>query len=215
MRPLGVGFGKRRRFWSSSRRVHSASMPIGALQRASRHCLWTLPTSRHGIRARCNPCLESAKALPPPSARCSPPVGGISFSVCAARRIPWPCSPEAWLPILHAQHGTWHFTALYSNTGRAHELGRTRDWVVIYYYDGDHVEGQCTVVTETQGVLKGRRVVRGREVECTEHYATVAEAPASASASAAATCSLTATKLSGVTEIESIPHSTRNPANSG
>jgi DNA uptake protein ComE-like DNA-binding protein len=78
---------------------------------------------------------------------------------------------EAWLPILHTQQGAWHFTALYSNTGRAHELGRSRDWVVIYYYDGDHVEGQSTVVTETHGVLKGRRVVRGREAECTEHYA--------------------------------------------
>jgi hypothetical protein len=27
-------------------------------------------------------------------------------------------------------------------------------------------EGQCTVVTETSGALKGQRVVRGREDEC-------------------------------------------------
>ncbi|WP_202951144.1 hypothetical protein [Synechococcus sp. PCC 7336] len=27
-------------------------------------------------------------------------------------------------------------------------------------------EGQCTVVTETRGLLTGRRVVRGRESEC-------------------------------------------------
>jgi putative hydrolase len=80
-------------------------------------------------------------------------------------------SGEAWLPILHAQRGAWHFTALYSNTARAHELGKTKDWVVVYYYDDDHVEGQCTVVTETSGHLKGRRVVRGREHECAEHYA--------------------------------------------
>jgi DNA polymerase (family X) len=80
-------------------------------------------------------------------------------------------SGEAWLPILHAQRGAWHFTALYSNTARAHELGRTRDWVIIYYYDDDHVEAQCTVVTETSGQLRGKRVVRGREPECSKHYA--------------------------------------------
>lgn len=77
---------------------------------------------------------------------------------------------EAWLPVLHATRGDWHFTALFSNTARAHELGRTHDWVVIYYYDGEHVEAQCTVVTETRGALAGRRVVRGREEECRAHY---------------------------------------------
>jgi DNA polymerase (family 10) len=80
-------------------------------------------------------------------------------------------NPEgaAWLPILHTQRGEWHFTALYSNTARAHGLGRTRDWVVIYFYDDHHVEGQHTVVTETRGSLAGRRVVRGREAECRPH----------------------------------------------
>jgi len=72
---------------------------------------------------------------------------------------------EAWLPILHAERNGWHFTALFSNTARAHELGRTNDWVVIYFYDDDHREGQCTVVTETHGPLEGRRVIRGRESE--------------------------------------------------
>lgn len=72
---------------------------------------------------------------------------------------------KAWLPVLHAQRGEWHFTALFSNTERAHRLGQTGDWVVIYYYDGDHREGRCTVVTETHGPLAGRRVVRGRERE--------------------------------------------------
>lgn len=71
----------------------------------------------------------------------------------------------AWLPVMHTQRGDWHFTALFSNTARAHELGRTDDWVVIYYYDGDHEEGQNTVVTETHGPSRGRRVVRGREQE--------------------------------------------------
>lgn len=72
---------------------------------------------------------------------------------------------EAWLPILHARRGDWHFTALFSNTRLAHELDRTRDWVVIYYHKDESPEGQCTVVTETRGRLAGRRVVRGRESE--------------------------------------------------
>jgi hypothetical protein len=78
-------------------------------------------------------------------------------------------SGEAWLPILHATRGEWHFTVLFSNTARAHELGKTRDWVVIYFYDADHVERQRTVVTEARGVLAGKRVVRGREDECRAH----------------------------------------------
>lgn len=73
----------------------------------------------------------------------------------------------SWLPVLHAQRQGWHFTALFSNTARAHELNKTHDWVVIYFYDdGQHVEGQRTVVSETRGPLVGRRVVRGREREC-------------------------------------------------
>jgi putative hydrolase len=76
----------------------------------------------------------------------------------------------AWLPVLHTDRNGWQFTVLYSNTPRAHQLGRTRDWVVIYFHTDSGVEGQRTVVTETQGMLKGRRVVRGRESECGEHY---------------------------------------------
>ena len=79
-------------------------------------------------------------------------------------------SGEAWLPVMHAERGGWHFTALYSNTARAHELRRTHDWVVIYFYDDHHQEGQHTVVTEHRGPLAGRRVVRGREAECRDHY---------------------------------------------
>jgi DNA polymerase (family X) len=77
----------------------------------------------------------------------------------------------SWLPVLHTARGAWHFTALYSNTARAHELGRTRDWVVIYFYDDQHVEKQHTVVTETHGSLLGQRVVRGREAECRAYCA--------------------------------------------
>lgn len=77
-------------------------------------------------------------------------------------------NPEglAWLPILHTDRGKWHFTALFSNTARAHELGRTDDWVVVYFYDDDHQEGQNTIVTETKGPMTGERVIRGREAEC-------------------------------------------------
>lgn len=76
---------------------------------------------------------------------------------------------EAWLPVLHTRRGDHEYTALFSNTERAHRLGRTRDWVVIYF-DGGANEGQCTVVTAQRGPLKGKRVVRGREDECLEYY---------------------------------------------
>ena len=77
---------------------------------------------------------------------------------------------EAWLPIMHTERNGHHFTALFSNTARAHELGRTNDWVVVYFYDDDHHEGQYTIVTEKRGKLTGRRVIRGREVECQNYY---------------------------------------------
>ena len=66
---------------------------------------------------------------------------------------------------MHARHDDWHFTVLFSNTGLAHELGKTNDWVVIFYHQDDLPEGRCTVVTETHGPQKGNRVVRGRESE--------------------------------------------------
>jgi hypothetical protein len=87
---------------------------------------------------------------------------------------------KAWLPILHTQRGDWHYTVLYSNTARAHDLGRVGDWVVVYFYDSDHREGQRTVVTETRGPLAGQRVVRGREAECRGYYAQGAQRPAAA-----------------------------------
>ena len=79
-------------------------------------------------------------------------------------------SGEAWLPILHTTRQGWHFTALYSNTARAHQLNRVKDWVIIFFYDDRHHEGQHTVVTETRGAATGRRVVRGCEQECSEYY---------------------------------------------
>ena len=57
---------------------------------------------------------------------------------------------------------------------RAHQLNRVYDWVIIYFYDDHHREGQHTVVTETHGRLAGKRVERGREVECEACYSDVA-----------------------------------------
>ncbi len=81
-------------------------------------------------------------------------------------------NPEgrSWLPVLHTARGGWHFTALFSNTAKAHELQRTQDWVVLYFHDDQGVESQRTVVTEHHGGLVGRRVVRGREEDCRAHY---------------------------------------------
>jgi hypothetical protein len=78
-------------------------------------------------------------------------------------------SGETWLPVLHTMRGRHHYTALFSNTARAHELHKTRDWVVLYH-DGHDGERQCTVITSEFGRLKGLRIVRGREDECEAHY---------------------------------------------
>jgi hypothetical protein len=77
---------------------------------------------------------------------------------------------EAWLPVLHTERGKWHFTALFSNTARAHDLGKVTDWVVIYFHSDDGGEAQRTVVTASYGPLAGYRVVRGRESECFSAY---------------------------------------------
>lgn len=76
---------------------------------------------------------------------------------------------KRWLPILHTVRGKGHYSALFSNTPRAHQLRKTADWVVIYY-DGKGGERQCTVITSAVGPLAGRRIVRGREPECLKHY---------------------------------------------
>ena len=76
----------------------------------------------------------------------------------------------AWLPVMHAHMRGWHFTALYSNSARAHALRKSEDWVVIFAVEADGPDYQCTVVTEVRGTLKGRRVVRGREDECERFY---------------------------------------------
>ncbi len=86
---------------------------------------------------------------------------------------------EAWLPVLHTERGGRHYTALFSNTPRAHRLGTTRDWVVLYHDDGAG-ERQHTVLTATRGSLAGKRVVAGREEECVSCYARPKAPPARA-----------------------------------
>jgi DNA polymerase (family X) len=77
---------------------------------------------------------------------------------------------EAWLPVLHTRRNEWLFTVLFSNTERAHALDKTNDWVVIYFHTESGPESQCTVVTDTRGLLTGYRVIRGREGDCIAHY---------------------------------------------
>lgn len=77
---------------------------------------------------------------------------------------------EPWLPVLHTRRGDWEFTALFSNTKTAHDLGKTSDWVVLYHHKRGEPEQQCTIVTEGSGPCSGQRVIRGRELECAQHY---------------------------------------------
>lgn len=75
----------------------------------------------------------------------------------------------AWLPILHTHRGDRHYTALYSNTARAHQLNTTKDWVVVFRDDPES-HGRWTLITSQFGKLRGWRIVRGREDECEEYY---------------------------------------------
>jgi hypothetical protein len=83
-------------------------------------------------------------------------------------------SREAWLPILHTRRWNRRYTALFSNTARAHRTGNARDWVVLYADNGSG-EHRHTVITAMYGPLRGRRVVAGREDECRAVYARVSE----------------------------------------
>jgi hypothetical protein len=81
-------------------------------------------------------------------------------------------NPEGvkWLPIMHARHDDWHFTALFSNTALAHKLDKTNDWVAIYHENKNYVETRSTVVSQAHGSMETHRIVRGREKECNEFY---------------------------------------------
>jgi DNA polymerase (family X) len=76
---------------------------------------------------------------------------------------------DSWLPVLHTMRNGRHYTALFSNTAHAHELGKTRDWVVLFCDNGD-TEHRFTVITSEFGPLQGERIVAGRETECERYY---------------------------------------------
>lgn len=140
------------------RRVHMIRVALASMLQRWRRAA---PTARQG---------------PPPSVSLILDVDREYRELAALDRLPriaprrFNPTGEIRLPILHAQRGAWHFTALFSNSALAHRLGRTRDWVVIYFHTDDEPERQCTVVTETHGALEGRRVVRGREIDSRAYY---------------------------------------------
>ena len=93
--------------------------------------------------------------------------GGLLHAIAPRRFNP---TGEAWLPVLHTERGPRHYTALFSNSARAHQFKKTRDWVILYYDEDGSGERQCTAVTATRGAVAGQRIVRGRESECAAHY---------------------------------------------
>jgi Helix-hairpin-helix domain len=138
---------------------------------------------RRGILRAALAEILSQLRLGPPECRVEPPVGlllGVDAEYrksAAAGTLPHIAprrtgpNGQRSVPVLHTAHSEWRVTALYSSTARARELGRARDWVVIYFHSAAQGEAQRTVLTEGRGPLQGRRVVRGRETECAAHYA--------------------------------------------
>jgi len=122
---------------------------------------------------------QPARGTPPPVAELLD-VDAEYRQKAAADRLPriaprrFNPTRQAWLPVLHTTRGNAQYTALYSNTARAHELGTTDDWVVIYR-DDPQGDGQWTVITSRFGALQGKRVVRGREQESRAYYAAKGE----------------------------------------
>lgn len=72
-------------------------------------------------------------------------------------------------PFQHLTRDGRRYSALYSTSMLARQLNRTLDWVIIDL-EAPGPNPRWTVVTERRGVLRGKRVVRGREVECYAHY---------------------------------------------
>ena len=98
---------------------------------AGRHA--RAPPTRHaGGGALCDPTPRRRRGV---SAQ------GQGRSPGANRATPVQPFRKRWLPVLHTERGAWHFTALFSNTARAHELGRTRDWVVVYFRADHEIRG--------------------------------------------------------------------------
>ena len=71
--------------------------------------------------------------------------------------------------VCHTTRGERRYSALFSQSALAYRQGRQRDWVMIdLEVPGPNL--RWTVVTEWRGPMKGKRVVRGREVECALLY---------------------------------------------
>jgi predicted flap endonuclease-1-like 5' DNA nuclease len=81
---------------------------------------------------------------------------------------------KAWLPILHTRRGKHEYTALFSNSARAHEFDALHDWVIIYR-SPQTGGGQWTAMTSRFGDLQGRRIIRGLERECAQYYERVSD----------------------------------------
>jgi len=71
-------------------------------------------------------------------------------------------SGSAWLPGLHPQRGTRHYTDIFPGTIRTHRPGTARDRVVLHR-DGGDGERQRTVITSGRDAPSGTRILRGRE----------------------------------------------------
>jgi Holliday junction resolvasome RuvABC DNA-binding subunit len=140
---------------------------VGARRAASVRAMLNERLGGRRIRRRAEPAPSVAALLGVDAAYRRRAAAGELRMIAPRRFNP---KNEPWLPVLHVDRGRWHFTALYSNTARAHQLGKSKDWVVLYFHTANSPESQVTIVTETRGPLKGRRVVRGREQECASHY---------------------------------------------
>ena len=73
-------------------------------------------------------------------------------------------------PFLHTTRDGHRYSALYSRSEHALQYHKEHDWVVIDLEEPGP-NPRWTVVTEWRGVMKGKRVVRGREVECYRYHA--------------------------------------------
>ncbi|MHC4940330.1 MAG: helix-hairpin-helix domain-containing protein [Planctomycetota bacterium] len=130
-----------------TRRIHAIRDSLEVMLRRS---------SRRRARAGGEPELPSIEAILEVDAEYRTRAEEGSLRKIAPRRFN--PSGESWLPILHTDRQGWHFTALFSNSARAHALDKCRDWVVIFYERDGH-ENQCTVISGPEG----QRIVRGRQ----------------------------------------------------
>ncbi|MBU9343239.1 helix-hairpin-helix domain-containing protein [Burkholderia multivorans] len=127
-------------------------------------------------RRRWQGCLDDAGLGAEPPVELLLYVDRLYRRQAAAGTLPALASTRAHLdsdvrsPVMHMTKGGWHFTALCASGAPACASGRTINWVALYFYDALQREHQRIVVTETLGALVGKRIVRGREMECRAYY---------------------------------------------